>query len=58
MERPKIGTMWKHKRLVGTIIKIVVRRSSIKGITYMYMRDGHIGGCNSYIWFYSEWDPF
>lgn len=56
MERPEIGSMWKHKNLTGTIIKIV-RASGIKQIAYTYIRDGHTGGCNSCEWFYSEWDP-
>lgn len=55
MERPEIGSLWKHKNLIGTIIRIIPV-TGIKGIAYVYLKDGHTGGCNSCTWFYSEWD--
>ena len=60
MDLPKVGTVWKHKTMKYEHITIVypsTSQCSRKTITYKYHRTGHIGGCNTAEWFYSEWDP-
>jgi hypothetical protein len=59
MEVPKIGTFWVHKvqkHLFITIVQPSSHECSRKNIAYKYHHTGHIGGCNSSQWFYSEWD--
>tara|TARA_B100001094_G_C18026133_1_gene717690 strand:+ start:432 stop:641 length:210 start_codon:yes stop_codon:yes gene_type:complete len=60
MCNPSVGTMWVNnvdKNEIITIVKNSETTCSRKNIVYKYERTGHIGGCNSKEWFYSDWTP-
>jgi len=59
MNPPKIGTFWRNKNFKNETIIIVNPKEaccSRKRISYKYLRTGHIGGCSSSQWFYSDWE--
>lgn len=56
MEYPSIGSTWVHKTLKNDNYIITIIEPTKHFINYTYHKDGHIGGCNSLEWFYSEWN--